>query len=281
MKILVTGGAGFIGSHLCERLIEEHDVFALDNYSLGTTKNHVNGVNYISGETSDIDKLLPIVPDFIFHLGEYSRVEQSFRDVEMVMRSNKIGTLAVLEYVRKHPECKLSYAASSTRFGDDGDNADASPYAWSKSSNVKMIQNYADWFNIDYRITYFYNVYGGREIRTGQYATIIGVFEEKYKNNQNLTVVSPGDQRRNFTNVNDVVDALILVMDGQGDGYGIGSDESYSILELAKMFVSSDKITMLPPRKGNRMTSPIMSEKTKELGWKPKHKLSDYIKEIL
>lgn len=278
-KILVTGGAGFVGSHLCERLarFEENDVYSLDNYFTGSEANHVEYVTYIKGSTKDIFTLITFVPDIIYHLGEYSRVEQSFEDMEKVWEFNKEGTFAVLEFVRKF-SCKLLYAGSSTKYGDEGKNADASPYAWSKSSNTKLVKNYSEWFGINYVITYFYNVYGEREIRAGKYATLIALFKEKMKNNEALTVVSPGTQKRNFTHIDDIIDGLLIIGEkGFGDGFGIGSDESFSVLEVAEMY--SGSIKLLPPRRGNRMVADVMTKKTKALGWSPKKRLVEYISE--
>ena len=213
----------------------------------------------------------------VYHLGEYSRVEQSFDDFKKVWEFNKDGTYAVLEFVKKH-KCKILYAGSSTKFGDDGDNADASPYAWSKSSNTQLVKNYGKWFGIDYVITYFYNVYGPREIQTGKYATLIALFKEKMKNKEKLTVVSPGKQNRNFTHIDDTVNALMLIgKNGSGDEYGIGNPKGYTILEVANLF--GGEVEMLPTRAGNRMIATVVSDKTKALGWIPKKKLEDYIKE--
>jgi len=278
-KILVTGGAGFVGSHLCERLAQDsnNEVYSLDNYFTGSEANHVENVSYIKGSTVDIDNLVTFTPDMVYHLGEYSRVEQSFDDIDKVLEYNKNGTLEVLEFVRKH-KCKILYAGSSTKFGDEGQNADASPYAWSKSSNTKLVQNYGKWFDIDYVITYFYNVYGPREIQTGKYATLIALFKEKMKNNEPLTIVSPGTQKRNFTHIDDTVDALILIgKNGHGDEYGIGNPHGYTILEVAQMY--GGEINMLPQRKGNRMVASVISDKTRALGWNPKVNLKDYINE--
>lgn len=279
-KILVTGGAGFVGGHLCERLVQENtnDVYSLDNYFTGSEKNHIKGVKYIKGSTKDIDSLIDFIPDIIFHLGEYSRVEQSFEDMDKVLEFNKYGTFAVLEYVRK-TKAKLIYAGSSTKFGYEGLNSNASPYAWSKSSNTQLVKNYAEWYGIDFAITYFYNVYGPREIENGKYATLIALFKEKMKRNEVLTVVSPGNQVRNFTHVDDTVDALMLIgAKGHGDEYGIGSPESFTILEIAKMF--GGQIEMLPKRRGNRMVASVVSDKTKELGWKPQRDIESYIENL-
>jgi len=275
--ILVTGGAGFIGSHLCERLSKDSQnlVFSLDNYFTGSELNHVPNVTYIRGESVDIFKLINFKPDIIYHLGEYSRVEQSFVDIETVWRYNKEGIFAVLEFVRK-VGCKILYAGSSTKFGDGGLGRSASPYAWTKASNTELVINYGKWFNISYAITYFYNVYGSREIAAGKYATLIALFTEKIKSSEKLTIVSPGTQRRNFTHIDDIIDGLVLVGEkGFGDDFGIGNPISYSILDVAKLF--GGEIELLPERMGNRMSSEINISKTQALGWSPKIKLEDYI----
>jgi UDP-glucose 4-epimerase len=280
MKILVTGGAGFIGSHLCEKLADDgNEVISLDNYSTGSEKNHIDEVVYIKGETTNIDKLITFSPDIIYHLGEYSRVEQSFDDIEKVWSSNKDGIFAVLQFCRK-TKAKLIYAGSSTKFGDGGLGRSQSPYAWTKSSNTELVENYGNWFGIKYAITYFYNVYGGREISTGKYATLIALFKEKYKNREPLTVVSPGTQLRNFTHIEDIISGLVLVgKKGRGDNYGIGCSQSFSILDIAKMFGS--EIEFLPERKGNRMSASVVCDKTKSLGWEESYSIENYIRDIV
>jgi len=276
-KILVTGGAGFVGSHLCERLAkdENNDIYSLDNYFTGSKLNHVPNVTYIEGSSADISNLVAFTPYMVYHLGEYSRVEQSFDDIKKVWRYNKDGIFAVLQFVRK-AGCKILYAGSSTKFGDGGLGRSASPYAWTKATNTELVMNYGNWFNVPYAITYFYNVYGEREIQTGKYATLIAIFKEKMKNKEKLTIVSPGTQRRNFTHIDDIIDGLVLVGEnGDGDEFGIGSPEAYTVLEVAELF--GGEIQMLPERKGNRMTANVMTDKTKALGWSPKCTLEDYI----
>ena len=277
-KILVTGGAGFVGSHLCERLIKDtnNKVYSLDNYFTGSEANHVPNVTYIKGDTSDIASLVNFAPDMVYHLGEYSRVEQSFDDIEKVWSYNKDGIFAILQFVRK-AGCKILYAGSSTKFGDGGLGRRASPYAWTKATNTELVMNYGNWFNVPYVITYFYNVYGEREIQTGKYATLVALFKEKIKNKEKLTIVSPGTQKRNFTHIDDIIDGLVLVGEnGYGDEFGIGSPEAFTVLEVAELF--GGEIQMLPERKGNRMTADVMIDKTKALGWSPKRNLADYIK---
>jgi len=278
-KILVTGGAGFIGSSLCERLIQENnEVYSLDNYSTGFEKNHIDGVKYIKGSTLDIDKLILFSPDVIYHLGEYSRVEQSFDDIETVFVSNKMGIFNVLQFCRKHGS-KIIYAGSSTKFGDGGLGRSQSPYAWSKSSNTELVVNYGSWFNIPYAIAYFYNVYGEREISTGKYATLIALFKEISRKGEPLTVVKPGSQRRNFTHIDDIINGLVLIgNEGFGDEFGIGSMESFTVLEIAQMF--GGEIIMIPERKGNRMSAEVMVEKIQSLGWECKNSVKDYINDF-
>ncbi len=276
-KILVTGGAGFVGSHLCERLskVVSNDVYSLDNYFTGSKENHVENVTYIKGSTSNISELVKFYPEMVYHLGEYSRVEQSFEDIDKVWSFNKDGMFSVLEFVRK-AGCKILYAGSSTKFGDGGLGRSASPYAWSKASNTELVENYGFWFNVPYAITYFYNVYGPREIQTGKYATLIALFKEKMKNNEPLPVVSPGTQKRNFTHIDDIIQGLILVGEnGFGDEFGIGSPEAYTIKEIADLF--EGRVEMLPERRGNRMTADVISSKTKLLGWSPTKTIKDYI----
>ena len=279
MNILITGGAGFIGSHLCEKLAQDGNVvYSLDNYSTGSPKNHVDNVTYIKGSTTDIDSI-SFIPEIIYHLGEYSRVEQSFKDIEKVFKSNKEGIFSVLQFCRK-VKAKLIYAGSSTKFGDGGTGRDQSPYAWTKASNTELVKNYGEWFGISYAIVYFYNVYGGREITTGKYATLIGIFMEQYKKRDALTVVSPGTQVRNFTHIDDIVSGLELVgKKGFGDNYGIGCSKSYSILEIAKMF--GLEIKMLPERKGNRMSAEVVCDKTSRLGWSETVSIKGYIEKTI
>ena len=278
MKYLITGGAGFIGSHLCERLASDptNEVVSLDNYFTGSEANEVEGVRYVTGSTEDILSIFPYGSfDYVFHLGEYSRVEQSFDDMELVWKYNKVGTYEVLKFAKK-TGAKLIYAGSSTKFAE----VDVvSPYQWSKSSNTEFVKQYCEWNNIDYAITYFYNVYGRREISDGKYATLIAKYTELLKQNKPLPVVAPGTQERNFTNVEDIVDALILIgKNGHGDEYGIGSPVSYTILEVARMF--GGEIEMLPERKGNRMSAPVIDTKTRALGWVPKYQLKHWVSDV-
>jgi len=273
--ILVTGGAGFIGSHLCKRLaLNGHQVISLDNYFTGSRDNHVKGVEYRDGHTKEIEKHITEKPDLIYHLGEYSRVEQSIFEPEIVEDFNVVGTKAVLEFWQKHGG-KLVYAGSSTKFGDGGLAREKTPYASTKAKNSELVKECGEKYSLPYAITYFYNVYGPGE-RFGAYGTVIEIFKKMYLQGSPITVTSPGTQERNFTHVEDIVDGLVLVGErGDGDEFGLGNDQSFTMLEVAKLFGSP--IVMLPPRGANRMQSDLDTRKSRELGWKPRHSLEDYI----
>jgi UDP-glucose 4-epimerase len=276
--VLVTGGAGFIGAHLCERLVKDgYTVLSLDNYFTGTAQNHVKGVEYRTGHTKDIEQHIPESPELVFHLGEYSRVEKSLTEPSVVWDLNKVGTFAVLEFVRKRGG-KIVYAGSSTKFGDGGLGRDQSPYAWTKATNTELVRNYGQWFSVPFAITYFYNVYGPRE-RAGTYGTVIEIFRQKKEKGEPLTVNAPGTQTRNFTHVHDIVEGLMLVGEkGLGDDYGIGDARSYSILDVAHMF--KGEVRLGPPVLGNRMGSLIDTSRTEQLGWRATKRLEDYIREL-
>lgn len=276
--VVVTGGAGFVGSHLCEGLVKlGHRVISLDNYFTGSVENHITGVEYRTGHTKDIEQLVPETPDVVYHLGEYSRVEVSFEEPDLVWDYNKVGTAAVLEFCRKK-KCKIVYAGSSTKFGDGGLGRTASPYAWSKAANTELVKNYGEWYGIPYAVAYFYNVYGPRE-RSGRYGTLIKIFEEKMQQGEPLTVVAPGTQKRNFTHVHDIVRGLVMIgEEGEGDDFGIGHEQAFTVLEVAEMF--GGEIVMLPERPGNRMDATLDTTKLRALGWEPKHHLAQHIKQV-
>ncbi len=275
---IVTGGAGFVGSHLCERLQKEgFNVISLDNYFTGSKDNHIKGVEYREGHTKDIAKHITEAPHLIYHLGEYSRTEQSVEEPDLVWDLNMDGTFGVLEFWRKH-KCKLVYAGSSTKFADGGMGRDQSPYAWSKATNTELVQNYAEWYELPFAITYFYNVFGPRE-RAGKYGTLIEIFRQKMLANEPLTVREPGTQERIFTHVDDIVDGLMLVGEkGEGDEFGLGADESFSVLEIAKMF--GGEVEMLPNRTGNRMKAKLDPSKSHSIGWRATRSVKEYIEAL-
>lgn len=282
-KILVTGGAGFVGSHLCERLVHDgHQVTSLDNYFTGSRENHVAGVGYREGHTKDIEKYVPETPDIVFHLGEYSRIAVAKEEPEVVLDLNTVGTIGVLEFCRKK-KVKLVYAGSSTKFADAREDGtlgrDLSPYTWAKAANTELVKNYGHWYQILFAIAYFYNVYGPREL-SGKYGTVIEIFRQNVLRNEPLKVNGPGTQTRTYTHVLDTIEALIRIGErGDGDEYGIASDDTYSTKAVAELF--GGEIMMMPPRSTSRPSSPVDTVKTRALGWEPKHKLEDYIRESI
>lgn len=276
--ILVTGGAGFVGMNLCRRLVEDgHQIIVLDNYFTGRQENHVPGVEYRTGHTKDIRELVPETPDCIYHLGEYSRVERSLTEPDVVWDLNVAGTFGVLSFW-KEKGSKLIYAGSSTKFGDGGLGRDQSPYAWTKATNTELVRNYGAWYGLPYAITYFYNVYGPGE-RAGNYGTVIEIFKQKRLKGEALTVNAPGTQKRNFTHVNDIVAGLVLVGEkGEGDDFGLGNHDAYSILEVAALF--GGEVVMGPVVAGNRMSADIDTTKSELLGWSTTHSLPEYIRSL-
>ncbi|WP_340261018.1 NAD-dependent epimerase/dehydratase family protein [Roseobacter sp. HKCCA0882] len=278
-NVVVTGGCGFIGSALIEKLnhIGVKSILSVDDYSSGARDNEILGVNYLECHTAHITEDVLQHSDLVFHLGEYSRVEASFRDLDAILQSNVKGTSNIFALWKKL-NFKLIYAGSSTKFGDGGLGRHQSPYALSKSHNTETVKSFIDWFGLKGAITYFYNVYGDGEISSGNFATVVAIFIDKFRKGEPLPVVKPGVQRRNFTHIDDIVDGLLLVGQyGHGDEYGIGADESYSIEDLAKLI--SENIIYLDERPGNRLDARVVTSKLRALGWQPKHSLAKYVRE--
>lgn len=277
-KILITGGAGFVGSNLAKRLFNNgNKVYVIDNYFTGKVANHIKGVCYKRAETTDIFALYKNIPiDYIYHLGEYSRVEQSFNEIEKVLNYNSQPFYQVLK-LAKHHNAKLIYSGSSTKFSKNLELVE-SPYSFSKKNNTEFLKQFARWFKLKYAITYFYNVYGENEISQGKYATVIAKFLSlKKKGASYLPITHPGTQKRRFTHIEDIVNGLILVgKKGFGDNYGIGSKKNYTIIDLARLLKMNYKITS--PKKGNRMNAALKTKKTIELGWNETKSLRNYIK---
>lgn len=278
---VVTGGAGFIGSHLCERLVREgYRVISLDNYFTGSPANHVPGVEYRTGHTKDIEKHISEIPDIMYHLGEYSRVAKSLEEPDIVFDLNIAGTFGVLEFWRK-AQCKLVYAGSSTKgvgAREDGVvGRDLAPYNWMKAVNSELVVNYGRWYSLSYAVTYFYNVYGPRERSIEEYGTVIETWRRSLLKGKPLQVREPGTQRRAFTHVLDTVEGLVLAGEkGEGDNFGIGTDEHFSLLEVAEMF--GGQIEMLPQTKSSRTSPDVDSMKIRALGWSPQYHVHDYIR---
>ena len=212
--ILVTGGAGFVGTNLIKLLVKKtnYNIISLDDYSSGYKKNHLKNskVKYLKGKTSNINSLIknPSRIKSIFHFGEFARIYQSFLKMNECIDSNTIGTNAVFNFCLKH-NIKLIYSATSASLGNKGNDKNLSPYAFTKSKNLELLENLKKWFNFKYEVIYFYNVYGPRQIKNHYMSAVIGIFENQYLNNEPLTVVSPGNQKRDFTHVYDIVEGFI------------------------------------------------------------------------
>jgi UDP-glucose 4-epimerase len=277
--ILVTGGAGFIGSRLCQRLAARGDtVISLDNYFAGSRDAKHAAVDYREGHTRDIATVVSEPVDLVYHLGEYSRVEKSLTEAAVVFDLNATGTFGVLEFCRER-KSKLVYAGSSTKFADGGLGRDQSPYAFTKATNSELVRNYGDWYGLEYAITYFYNVFGPGE-RAGDYGTVIEIFRQKRLRGDALTVRAPGTQRRIFTHVDDIVEGLVLVGDrGAGDEFGLGAPDDFSILEVAALF--GGPVQLLPEAQGNRMAAKLDVTKSQALGWEAKRSVRNYIADFV
>ena len=286
--IVVTGGAGFIGSNLINKLLRSTNfkILSIDNYSTGKKNNHIinKRVKYISSDTKKISKILNGYKNkirVIFHFGEFARIYQSFLKMNECMESNTIGTNEVFNFCLKN-KIKLIYSATSASIGNKGNDKNLSPYAFTKSKNLEMLENLKKWFNFKFEVIFFYNVYGPNQIKSGDMATVIGIFEEQYKKNKPLTVVKPGSQSRRFTHVYDTIDAcLYAYKNNKCRYYSISNKKSYSIIEVAKMFNS--KIKYLKARRGERYASALtnmnLSNKVHKLFGKIQ--LKDYLKKII
>lgn len=280
--ILVTGGAGHVGSHVIELLVKDsqYNVISLDNYSNGSQDNHIDGAHYREGHTKDINKLIPETPDIIFHLGEYARIAPSFEDVDIVFDSNINGTFAVVEFCRQRKVKKLVYAASSTKFAIEGNGRNQNPYSFTKATNVDLITNYGQWYNLPYAICYFYNAFGPRENGKGKYATLIAKFEQSHLQGLPLTVTRPGTQLRNFTYVRDLARGIIMVGEkGYGDGYALANKKSHSVLEIAQAF--GGQIKYIDDYPGRSATGEFPTKARQELGWDTTVDVLNYIREFV
>ena len=285
--IIVTGGAGFIGSNLITLLIKKtkFKIISLDNYSSGKVKNHIRNkqVEYLKCDTKNISKRLENYKNqihTIFHFGEFSRIYQSFLKMGECIDSNTIGSNAVFNFCLKN-KIKLIYSATSASIGNNGDDKNLSPYAFTKSKNLEMLENLRNWFKFKFEIIYFYNVYGANQIENGDMATVIGIFEKQFRDKKPLTIVRPGTQTRSFTHVNDTVNACYFAWKkNKCRHYSISNKNNFSIIEVAKMF--NTKIKYLPKRPGERYASALtnlhLSKKVYKLYGKTQ--LKDYLKTL-
>jgi UDP-glucose 4-epimerase len=286
--LVVTGGAGFIGSNLISELLKfkKFKILSIDNYSSGLSKNHIknNRVKYLKGNTKNIDVLLKSYIGkihSIFHFGEFARIYQSFKKIDECFSSNVEGSSNVFKFALKN-RIRLIYSATSASLGNKGEDMNLSPYAFSKAKNLELLENLKNWFNFRYEVIYFYNVYGEKQICKGDMATVVGIFEDHFKKKKKLPVVRPGTQVRRFTNVYDTVKACIFAWRrNKCKHYSIASKQSHSIIKLAEMFKT--KIIYLPMRKGERFASALtkVNLNNKIIRLSAKIKLKDYVNNFL
>jgi len=282
--IIVTGGAGFVGSNLILSFLKKtkKKFISLDNYSSGSRKNHIinKRIKYLKGDTRDIKKILNKYKNNIhavFHFGEFARIFQSFKDFDKCYESNSLGTKEVFKFCMDN-NLKLIYSATSASLGNSGKDKNLSPYAFTKSKNLELLENFKNWFNLKFEIIYFYNVYGPKQIKQGKMATVIGIFEDQYSKKKPLTVVKPGSQSRKFTHIDDTINVCYEAwIKNKCAHYSVSHKKSYSILETAKMFKS--KIKFIKARPGERYASSLvkMSLNNKIIQRFGKINLKDYI----
>jgi UDP-glucose 4-epimerase len=286
-KIIVTGGAGFVGTNLIKLLLKKtnYKIISLDNYSSGTIKNHIKHkrIKYIKGKTVDIEKIIkkPNEINTIFHFGEFARIYQSFLNMNECIDSNSIGSNAIFNFCLKN-KVKLIYSATSASLGNKGNDKNLSPYAFSKSKNLELLENLKKWFNFKYEIVYFYNVYGPNQICKGHMSTVIGIFEDHYKRKKFLPVVKPGSQSRRFTHIDDTVNVCYMAWKKKlCRHYSISNKKSFSILEVAKMF--GNRIKFLPKRMGERYASALTDKNLSNKIYRHygKINLKDYINNFI
>jgi len=285
--LVVTGGSGFVGSNLIQYLLKKtkYKIISLDDYSSGTKKNQIKNkrVKYFNAHTKDVSKILKNYVkkiNSLFHFGEFSRIYQSFLQMNRCIQSNTIGTNAVFDFCLKN-KIRLIYSATSASLGNKGKDKNLSPYAFTKAKNLELLENLKKWFNFRYEVIFFYNVYGPKQISKGSMATVIGIFEDHFINRKSLPVVRPGTQSRRFTHIEDTVEVCYNAWKkNKCRFYSISNKKSYSILEVARMFGS--KIKFLSQRKGERFASALtnLSLSNKVYKHYGKKNLSDYINNI-
>ena len=289
MKILVTGGAGFIGTNLIKRLLKDgHEVTSVDNYSTGFEKNHQDGCQYYNYDISSEHTLGIYVDvatypswrdeeyDVIYHMAALARIQPSLENPHPTLVNNFLSTLNILEYARK-TKTPIVYAGSSSIHH----GLFESPYAWSKFSGEDLCKLYSNVYNTDTAICRFYNVYGSHQIEDGTYSTLMGIFERQYRNDEPLTITGDGEQRRDFTHVDDIVDGIVRASQEyfkECEIFELGRGINFSINEIADMFGKDYSKEYIEQRPGEYdITLADYSHAQELLNWKPKRNIEDYI----
>ena len=281
MNILVTGGAGFVGTNLIKRLLKErHSVVSIDNYSIGNVVNHIEGAKYHNLDVNDISKLQNDF-DIIFHLAGLSRIQPSFVQPTKTFKANACGVEALLEWAREK-NTKIIYSGSSSRHH----NPYQSPYAFYKYLGEEICRMYRKTYKMSIEIVRFYNVYGPYEITKGDWAAVIGLWRNQVEMGGPITIVGDGKQRRDFTHIDDIVDALMLIAfsnESEKEAWELGSGKNYGLLEVYELFKKRFEVEKvhLPDQYGNyRETLRENNAAIDKLGWQPKDRLKDYIESL-
>jgi UDP-glucose 4-epimerase len=279
MKILVTGALGFVGKNLCKRLIEEgYDVIGLDNYEIGKATDEIKGVRYLPWDIEQIEYLKGYGIDLCFHLAALSRIQPSFEQPSETFRVNTRGTEAVCEWARQF-NVKVVYSGSSSQWHDPF----LSPYAMYKKMGEDVCKMYKKIYNLNVEIARFYNVYGPEEIVDGKWAAVIGLWRSQIRDGNPLTIVGDGEQRRDFTHIDDIVDALIKIGLGNEtveDAWELGTGFNYSLNEVADIFIErfGCEKKYIPQQRGNYQQTLRENDLALEkLDWKPTDRLKEYI----
>ena len=280
MNVVVTGGTGFVGTNLIIRLLKDgHKVVSFDNYSTGLKENEQEGCTYYDVNLADVTDYSSYMdkPDVIFHMAALARIQPSIVNPHITLQNNFMSTLNVLEYARKN-NTPVVYAGSSTRHH----GFFKSPYAWSKLAGEHLCELYSKVYNLNTSICRFYNVYGPYQLLEGTYAAIVGIFQTQYLNGKPLTITADGEQRRDFTYIDDIVDGLVRCSSVDGfNEFELGTGVNYSINELANMFGDVEK-KYIPARPGEYdKTLCDYSKAKKELGYNPQGNLKQYMKKWL
>jgi UDP-glucose 4-epimerase len=277
--ILVTGGAGFIGTNLIKRLINDgHNVISIDNYNTGRLSNHQDDCYYHSGDISLIRDFSEYGKfDMVYHLAAIARIQPSFTNPVEYFQTNANGTLNIVDYCSEN-NIPLVYAGSSSHHSGKFKN----PYTFSKDVGEDIIKLYQEHFNLKCSIARFYNVYGPHHLTEGGYTTLIGGWEKLFKENKPLTIYGDGEKRRDFTHVDDIVDGLVKILENNswGNIFEFGRGKNYSVNEIADMF-GGERVYMEDKPGESRSTLCDNSLAKKLLGWNPKCDIGDYINSYL
>ena len=297
MRVLVTGGAGFVGTNLIKRLLKDkHEVVSVDNYSTGKKENEQEGCKYydldLSGKScaSTLDSIKTVSQisnfDVIFHLAALARIQTSLKNPYLHIENNFISTLNILEFAREN-DTALIYAGSSSKHH----GVTNSPYSWVKWSGEELCKLYSDVYDVPTSICRFYNVYGPHQLEDGEYSTVVGIFMRQFKRGEPLTIVGDGEQRRDFTHIEDIVNGLVKCMAAMhgmvdmryaGAEWEFGSGVNHSINELASYFGSDYPTKYIPARRGEYPSTLCEDKSTNDaLDWHPTKKLDDFIKNFL